>query len=209
MIRQCFLANTGIQFQTELLRSVGLDPNSLYPVVKERPPPVYANTADRISEEGTTDKENDKDDSKTENWRMATLKFSPFLKSSVSSKSNVSKKLKKRAPERKSNDGDGQILDLGVLPSTSGLSGVGFDSVPEVLANEPTTRMLTEEEEDLADAMSPVYDQLKIKKTWWILEVLPVRHRIQRADGTWQREVTYVIFFSLSMCFLISSICCE
>ena len=37
MIRQCFLANTGIRFHAELLRSVGLDPASLYPVVRARP----------------------------------------------------------------------------------------------------------------------------------------------------------------------------
>lgn len=41
MIRQCFLTNTGIRFHADLLRTIGLDPASLYPVVKERPPPLY------------------------------------------------------------------------------------------------------------------------------------------------------------------------
>ena len=40
MVRECFRANTGIQFKAEELRKIGLDPTSLYPVVKERPPPL-------------------------------------------------------------------------------------------------------------------------------------------------------------------------
>ena len=40
MVRECFRMNTGIQFQAEELRNIGLDPASLYPVVKERPHPL-------------------------------------------------------------------------------------------------------------------------------------------------------------------------
>ncbi|KAF8157843.1 hypothetical protein B0H34DRAFT_431646 [Crassisporium funariophilum] len=46
----------------------------------------------------------------------------------------------------------------------------------------------TEEEEELKDAMSPKYDQLKIKKSWWVLEILPMQLRYQRGDNEW---VTY------------------
>ncbi|KAI1797955.1 hypothetical protein LXA43DRAFT_1088109 [Ganoderma leucocontextum] len=37
MVRECFKANTGIQFKAERLRDIGLDPASLYPIVKDRP----------------------------------------------------------------------------------------------------------------------------------------------------------------------------
>lgn len=104
MIRQCFLANTGIRFHAELLRGVGLDPAALYPAVQDRP---------------------------------AALHYAPA------------------AP------------------------------VPDGAAGTP----LTEEEEDLADALSPVYDQLALAKGWWALEVIPMRHRMQRADGRWEREL--------------------
>lgn len=40
MVRECFRANTGIQFQAERVRDIGLDPASLYPIVKERPGPL-------------------------------------------------------------------------------------------------------------------------------------------------------------------------
>ncbi|KAI0278629.1 hypothetical protein BGY98DRAFT_916781 [Russula aff. rugulosa BPL654] len=38
MIRQCFLANTGIQFYRKTLKHIGLDPTSLFPFVTTRPP---------------------------------------------------------------------------------------------------------------------------------------------------------------------------
>ncbi|KAH9160875.1 hypothetical protein EDB89DRAFT_2116984 [Lactarius sanguifluus] len=45
----------------------------------------------------------------------------------------------------------------------------------------------TEEDEELVDALSPIHDELKISKTWWILEVIPMRHREQnRSDYTWK-----------------------
>lgn len=47
---------------------------------------------------------------------------------------------------------------------------------------------LTEEEEDLADALSPMYDQLDLAWYWWILEVMPMRHKVQQADNRWVNE---------------------
>ena len=38
MIRQCFLAKTGIQFHRDSFKEVGLDPSTLFPIVKSRPP---------------------------------------------------------------------------------------------------------------------------------------------------------------------------
>ncbi|KAI0288164.1 hypothetical protein B0F90DRAFT_1812849 [Multifurca ochricompacta] len=44
-----------------------------------------------------------------------------------------------------------------------------------------------EEDEELADALSSTHDQLKINKSWWILEVLPIRHKVQnRRDASWK-----------------------
>ena len=48
--------------------------------------------------------------------------------------------------------------------------------------------ILTEEEEDLADILSPVNDQLVLSKIWWLLEVLPMRQPHQKEDGTWERR---------------------
>ncbi|KAF6754847.1 hypothetical protein DFP72DRAFT_1169843 [Ephemerocybe angulata] len=44
---------------------------------------------------------------------------------------------------------------------------------------------LGEEEEELMDALSPIYDRLVTKKAWRILEYIPLHLRYQRGDNTW------------------------
>ncbi|KAF5379647.1 hypothetical protein D9757_009235 [Collybiopsis confluens] len=43
----------------------------------------------------------------------------------------------------------------------------------------------TEEEMELADALSPIYDQLSLKWVWWILEFWPIRMRRQLENNAW------------------------
>ncbi|KAK0237401.1 hypothetical protein EDD85DRAFT_830042 [Armillaria nabsnona] len=43
----------------------------------------------------------------------------------------------------------------------------------------------TEEEEELRDALSPIHDQLKLSKSWWILELIPLKFRQQLGNGKW------------------------
>lgn len=52
-----------------------------------------------------------------------------------------------------------------------------------------TTFLGSEEEEELRDALSPKYDQLKIKKPWWALEILPLKLRYQKGNNEW---VSYI-----------------
>lgn len=49
--------------------------------------------------------------------------------------------------------------------------------------------VLTEEEEDLADALSPINDQLSLSPVWWLLELLPMRQKCFRKDGTWGTQM--------------------
>ena len=39
MVRECFIANTGIMFLSQSLSGIGLNPETLYPYVLPRPPP--------------------------------------------------------------------------------------------------------------------------------------------------------------------------
>ncbi|KAF8630983.1 hypothetical protein AX15_002693 [Amanita polypyramis BW_CC] len=48
-----------------------------------------------------------------------------------------------------------------------------------------SSAFISEEDEELRDALSPKYDQLKLKLFWWILEILPVSIRYQRGDNQW------------------------
>ncbi|KAL6304814.1 hypothetical protein BKA93DRAFT_250549 [Sparassis latifolia] len=117
MIRQCFLAKTGIRFHGEALRNVGLDPAALYPKVLERPPALSPSSS-----------------------RYA-------MEYAHSRESTDATRVSQGAP-------------------------------------------LTEEEEDLIDALCPIYDQLKIAPGWWTLEVLPLvlppQHRHQNKENQWE-----------------------
>ncbi|KAF8892854.1 hypothetical protein CPB85DRAFT_1230449 [Mucidula mucida] len=99
MIRQCFLLKTGIMFHAELLKNLGLEPTTLYPQVKPRPPPVSC-----------------------------------------------------------------------PMPTTTGHP--------------------TEEDEDIMDAVCPIFDQLEISKIWWILEYIPAKLRFQHSDNSWTKAIT-------------------
>ena len=111
MVRQCFLAHTGIRFHSELLKSIGLDPAKLHPDVHVERPPALAPPAD------------------------------PAL-----------------------------LADSAKLAAW--------------LA--PTGEPLTEEQEDLVDALCPIYDQLVLAPGWWALEMFPFQHRVQNAAGEWE-----------------------
>ena len=48
----------------------------------------------------------------------------------------------------------------------------------------------SEEEHELLDAMSPIYDQLSLAKFWWILELIPIKQRYQRSSSTkWENTI--------------------
>jgi hypothetical protein len=61
----------------------------------------------------------------------------------------------------------------------------------------------TEEEEELKDALMPKFDQLALKWPWWILEIIPLKHRYQTKDDkwhTWFGWVFILFFFSSLVC---------
>jgi hypothetical protein len=120
MIRQCFETHTGIQFHAGSFKEVGLDVNTLYPVVLQRPPVV--------------DGANPTDTNHTAEPTDSTL-----------------------------------------VPTSQSI----FKS---------------EEDEELQDALSPIYDALKRHKAWWILEVIPLQFSKQnRTDAKWKNYWAYVI----------------
>ncbi|KAG2009453.1 hypothetical protein CC2G_012389 [Coprinopsis cinerea AmutBmut pab1-1] len=125
MIRECFRRESGILFQVEGLREIGMDPASLYPVVIPRPPPLNPNAADlRIQRRN---------------------KPPPIIMTG----------------EDESDD---------------------YDFVNQ----------MTEEEHELYDALAPKYDQLKLVKSWWLFEIIPIRHRYQRnEDDKWVSKVRW------------------
>jgi hypothetical protein len=123
MIRQCFVTKTGILFHREMFPVFGMDPESLWPVVKPRPPPVKSLSATPNHEH----------------------KYIPSVGTSRT------------------------LVDV--------------------------SDFISEEEEDLADAFSPINDMLNIAKSWWILEVLPQNIRFQNDQDSWVRKLSYVVYY--------------
>ena len=118
MIRECFKLNTGILFSRDTFARVGLDYTTLWPVVKDRPPPVTSFSG-----------------------KPPPLKL-PLM--SIGVKSTL-----------------GEVDDF-----------------------------INEEEEDLADLLSPINDMLEISKTWWLLECIPQHIRFQKDDDSWIRKLS-------------------
>jgi hypothetical protein len=127
MLRQCFLANTGILFHREMFKDIGLDPDTLYPKVKPRPPALELKRIDRT--------------------HLRTLS---------------------------------DTCKVTILAS------------PDSIGPANVTDFVSEEHEELMDALCPMYDQLKMKMFWWVLEVLPQVLHFQKRDDTWHHELSYV-----------------
>jgi len=134
MVRQCFLADTGIMFNTKLLARFGIDPNTLHPLNSPRPDPITFEKADRSRI----------------TFGMAD-------------------------PSQIKRDGD---------------SGKAMVKVVNENMN------LTEEEEDLVDILSPINDELSRSKSWWLLEIMPLKHRHQKEDGNWVWRSRYVRLYT-------------
>ncbi len=72
------------------------------------------------------------------------------------------------------------------LPASEG----GQTLAQEVSIEDPPIG--TEEQEELRDTLSLIYDQLKILKSWWILELIPLEFRQQLGNGEWVSWLGYV-----------------
>jgi hypothetical protein len=109
MIRQCFLANTGIMFDKTMMHEIGMNADALYPRVLPRPPMIHSNEPIRP-----------------------------------------------------------QVI---TLEESHGVKIAALDK--------PTD----EEEEDVKDALSPIYDQLTLAPSWWVLEIIPTKLKVQMEHG--------------------------
>ncbi|KIL66936.1 hypothetical protein M378DRAFT_9939 [Amanita muscaria Koide BX008] len=138
MVRECFKTKTGLLFNTECLRDIGLDPTTLHPSIAPRPPALFHRAKTQ-----TVDK-------------PPSTSFSRRVKNLF-----TSSKAKQRAAMEEA----------------------------ERRSNSQFSSFISEEDEELWDALSPKFDQLKLKRFWWALELLPISMRYQRGDNQW---VSYI-----------------
>jgi len=72
-----------------------------------------------------------------------------------------------------------------VVLSTPGSPAHNFYAKDYKRTVKPGEPFVNEEQEDILDALTPIYDQLKMAKSWWILEILPNKQIYQKEDDTW------------------------
>jgi hypothetical protein len=137
MVRECFKTKSGIIFRTESLREIGIDPDTIYPVVLPRPPALLNEVKTQVVETPP---------STSFFSRIVSL----FQSSEAKRKATQAENEKRNAP------------------------------------------FISEEDEELKDALSPKFDQLKLARFWWILEILPVSMRYQKANDQWVTYIGYV-----------------
>lgn len=190
MIRECFRTNTGIQFQADKLREIaGIDPDSLYPIVQPRPAPL----------------EIPKELSASLSLRNYAKSDGAAMKEVDNALLGITKHLEKKTVENGGEKGETRRNSIQKIPSRSAsISATGYDrdvdldsiaSAPASVNGESPDKnksgghhpFVSEEEEDLFDALSPIYDQLKLAKPWWVLEFLPIKQKTQRDNGTWRK----------------------
>ena len=187
MIRECFACNTGIIFDADILRDeMGINVDDLYPVYKPRDPTkrIKPSPGDSIAKT--------KDDSGFLLWDalkvigsliaipikiILNVVWFPIHHTWLLLKYSraghwIRKKLGlkgKGKGKKRSNGTNGRARSLSLLDEHNHES-LGPNRKPFV----------SEEDEDYNDALSPEYDQLKLRWFWWIIELLPLRYRNQK-----------------------------
>ncbi|KAI5116432.1 hypothetical protein M0805_000211 [Coniferiporia weirii] len=161
MIRECFLTNTGIQFEADKLRDIaGIDPANLYPIVKPRPPPLPVPVPAPIT---------------------------PMNPAKAAKASMKAEKAKKRTVLAETENLQSSPMDASFGDKSEAPERTEEDR--SVNSDDDGGAFLGEEEEELRDALCPIYDQLKLAPPWWLLEILPMSEREQKDDGTWTKRI--------------------
>ncbi|KAF9076868.1 hypothetical protein BDP27DRAFT_1389158 [Rhodocollybia butyracea] len=76
-----------------------------------------------------------------------------------------------------------------IRPNPSFFAPIPSTTKPVALTNEKGAEKKTEEEFELEDALSPMYDQLELSPAWWILEYVPVSNMYHDGEGDHWIEV--------------------
>lgn len=183
MIRECFATYTGIIFDADILRDdIGIDSSTLYPVVKHRPHRLSPSSLDRLTE--------------PEKQGSFLWEFVKFVASVLAVPIKVvfrifafpAKHILLLMKYSRGGKAFARTFGCRERQITGSASGMAASEESNFAAANAASRLeeggvkkfVSEEEEEFYDALSPEYDQLKIRWFWWMLEVLPLRYRDQK-----------------------------
>ena len=169
MIRQCFLTNTGIIFDKDMLKSVmGIDADTLYPKVRDRPARLPAT----------------QDSSLAERVRQPLPVF-VFLKA-INGLLMLPFTMLFNFAMKPFNHLWLLIKYTRAGKWVRGLFGRKGQETKAVqttvVVEQQDAPFESEEVEERNDALCPEYDQLSLAWFWWILESIPFRFREQKGD---------------------------
>ncbi|KAI8981357.1 hypothetical protein BD414DRAFT_443685 [Trametes punicea] len=212
MIRECFRTNTGIRFHGELLKRIGLDPATLWPVPEPAhawpeesfvypgdgnardaphcllPPTVSVVTATPLekSQEEVARAEKAAPPVNTASASPADNKTLPPL---CVPPAAIRPRLATRRHVRNFSSSTAQTLVGAVENDASHGPTSPATLVPRGWGPNPA---ISELEEERQDARCKIYDQLSRRPFWWLLEFLPIEQRVQRLkDHTWEKHYRF------------------
>ncbi|GAB1524336.1 hypothetical protein RhiTH_007489 [Rhizoctonia solani] len=210
MVRQCFKCNTGIMFHSNLLEDIGISPESLWPKVLARPPPIMSFEELPKSVPPTPPLNERRSEPLLPAYSRLPLpdssndpKFNanhPGYKDAAVLDINDPRlpNAKKYTPYNSITDREHTQLSHKVNPEEPYIPWFGRRLGHELRDFGPDSReerepFISEEVEDFKDSLSPVYDQLTLNWWWWILEVIPVKQVWRKKDRSWRR------FFAINL----------
>ncbi|KAI0673866.1 hypothetical protein C8Q78DRAFT_1076827 [Trametes maxima] len=215
MIRECFRTRTGIRFHGELLKEIGLDPASVWPVPPASrvwgveaevygkaasaaakaaapimPPlahqPTFAVVAPTPLERSLDDVEHAEKEATRVN--VASVFPNPGSKPVPPLSAAAALQARMEPHMRDASTSTAHTLVNGI--ENQMLSGTAPAAlVPPGWGPDPH---VNEEAEDLKDARCRIYDQLAARPFWWLLELLPIEQRVQReSDHKWEKHYRF------------------
>ncbi|KAH9055195.1 hypothetical protein EDB87DRAFT_1688475 [Lactarius vividus] len=149
MILECFRTGTGIRFREDALRRTGMDQDMLTSLSSGQ------FTVERARPQRLATDDTVFPTPSPQSSAFPAEKESDWLRQDFTKDTDI---------ERGTVDLKENVSELPTMSK-------------EMAATKDSSASMTEQE--LKDALSPIYDQLKICKIWWLPEVIPLRHRVR------------------------------
>ncbi|CAE6419796.1 unnamed protein product, partial [Rhizoctonia solani] len=179
MVRQCFKCDTGIMFHSNLLEDIGLSPETLWPRVLPRPPPITS--LDQIPENSN------RTDTLSPVYRSRYTRYPTRSDTTfLANLYELGKATLPGRPDRRYTQLAGKVDPYEpYIPISWRIGRELRDYGPD--AWEPREPFISEEVEDFKDALSPIYDQLSLNWWWWILEFIPIKQVWRKKEKGWRK----------------------
>jgi len=199
MVRQCFKCDTGIMFHTNMLEDIGLSPETLWPKVLPRPPPIRSLDEIPTLPQTPTLVSRNSDPNPPAYSAIPSNTNDPAFNAAHPGYQDAAAldpddprnpNAKKYMPYSGITDREHTQLSRRVDPYEPYLpfAGCGHEIRDYGFGSrEPREPFISEEVEDLKDALSPIYDQLSLNWWWWILEIIPTKQVWRDKERSWRR----------------------